>query len=100
MAINQVFTALAANGNSGAFSNTTASRTMLIIGQGTFGGGTLSIEISPDDGVTFVKLDSPSLTADGIIEVSIPDETQVRLALAGATAPTLNAWTTLPIPSS
>lgn len=100
MAINQVFTALAANGNSGAFSNTVSTRTLLVIGEGTFGTGTLRVEISPDDGVTFVPILSPVLTADGIIEVEVPDETQVRLSLVGATTPVLNAWSTLPIPAT
>ena len=100
MSMHQVFAAIVADATSGAFSNTAKDRTLIVLAGGGFGGGTLTIEISPDDGVTFVDSGVTGLSAAGVMEVTIPDESQVQLVLTGATTSTLSAWSNLPIPTT
>lgn len=97
MAMNQVFDGIAANTTSGVFSNTGRDLTLIVLAVGDFGGGTLTVEISGDDGVSFGKMPTV-LTATGTIEITIPDESQVRIVLASATAPVLSVWTNIAIP--
>lgn len=70
---------------------------------GTFGGGTASLEASPDGGTTWVAILDQSgtaitFTANGVVNFELyadqdpiaANKTKIRLTLAGATAPTLN----------
>lgn len=62
----------------------------IIMGGGTFGGGTLAAEFSPDGGTTWVVV--ASMTAQGSVAFKVPPG-RIRAALSGATTPDLNAWT-------
>lgn len=56
---------------------------------GTWGGGTATLEISYDQGVTFVTLGTDAVkTADATFRVQAPD-CQLRFTLTGATSPSL-----------
>lgn len=61
---------------------------------GTFGSGTLSLEVSSDGGTTYTNGGtSVQLTAEGLFNFTLPsDELIVRLDLAGATSPTIAWW--------
>ena len=61
---------------------------------GTFGSGTLALEVSADNGTTFINGGtSVQLTADGIFNFTLPsDELLVRLTLSGATDPDIDWW--------
>ncbi len=61
-----------------------------IIAEGTFGGGTLNIEIA-NEGGNFVPMDGGDFTEDGArIMFIIPKSAKIRATLTGATAPNLN----------
>ena len=79
--------ALAANGSTGAIDVSGASQVTLGA-SGTWGGGTLTWEISLDHGTTWVT-SGLSQTADGSKILTNP-ATQVRGTLAGATAPSIS----------
>lgn len=65
---------------------------------GTFGGGSLALEGSPDSGTTWVAIPdqagSPvAFTENGLINIELyanSADTKVRLVLTGATAPSIN----------
>ncbi len=67
-------------------------------GEGTWGGGTISLETSPDSGTTWVPADDGSnnhqLTADGALTFQVAEgpEVQVRVALSGSSGANLNVW--------
>lgn len=75
-----------------------------VSGQGTFGGGTLSLEFSLDDGTTWTLLKKvetatdpdPTLTENGsFVFWSAPTSApgyRLRLTLAGATTPNINVY--------
>lgn len=90
MAIRNVFksfgAALAANGSTPGIDVETASQVTLAA-QGTFGGGTISFDISLDNGATWVA-SGLSLTASGSKVLTQP-ATQVRATLSGATGPSV-----------
>lgn len=66
---------------------------MLIIPKGTFGGGTLTLKVSADNGSTFVAL-NPSVTWTSAVgvSVSLPKGTIFRVELTGATTPSLDVY--------
>jgi hypothetical protein len=64
---------------------------LTMIGEGTWGGGTLTLQISPDGGTTWVST-TVTLTDDGVVGVSNIIGTHARLNLAGATSPSLDGW--------
>lgn len=99
MAMNQVFAGITVDTDSGAFINTAGPRTLIVLASGTFDSGTVAIELSGDDGTTFVPMPG-GLTADGTLEQTIPDECQARISLNGSTAATVSVWSNLSIPSS
>lgn len=61
---------------------------------GSFGSGTLSLEVSSDGGTTYTNGGtSVQLTAEGLFNFTLPsDELMVRLDLTGATAPDIDWW--------
>lgn len=62
---------------------------------GGFGGGTIAIQASPsNDESTFTPIGT-TLTAAGWLSVDLPALTRVRLALTGATAPTITYYATV-----
>ena len=58
---------------------------------GTFGGGTVKLQASPDGGTTWFDVPSASLTVKGVVGGTVYGQ-RLRLDLSGATAPTLSAW--------
>ena len=61
-----------------------------IIAAGTFGGGTLNIEIANEAG-TFVPMDGGDFTEAGArIMFNIPKSAKIRATLAGATTPDIS----------
>lgn len=61
--------------------------------RGTFGSGSVVVEISVDGGSNYISTGSAgTLTAAGWVRVFPPTGSLVRLTLSGATAPTI-AWT-------
>lgn len=60
----------------------------------TFGGGTLSLEVSSDGGTTYTNGGtSVQLTAAGLFNFTLPsDELIIRLDLTGATSPSIDWW--------
>lgn len=84
----KVFAALSANGSTSSVPYTEGSGAAMIYG--TWGGGTLVMEVS-HDGTNWAALDGMSFTADAAKGFNIPRGTRVRFTLTGATAPTINA---------
>lgn len=61
---------------------------------GTFGAGTLSLEVSSDGGTTYTNGGtSVQLTAEGLFNFNLPsDDLMIRLDLTGATSPDIDWW--------
>lgn len=60
--------------------------------EGTWGGGTLTPEISPDGENWFTVTDA-ALTADGFVNIQVKAPF-IRLTLSGSSSPDLNVWAT------
>lgn len=80
-------TAQAADGASSAV--TVTDSTACFVAWGTWGGGTFTIQVSPDSGTTWVAT-SVTFSANGYATLQVPNGAQVRGNLAGATTPSLN----------
>jgi hypothetical protein len=82
---------LTADGNGVSFA--TNERPMTIIGQGTWGGGTGTLQVSADGGTTWVPM-SPTvaLTANGAVQATLPRGLFFRIALTGSTNPSLKFY--------
>jgi hypothetical protein len=64
-----------------------------VVVAGTFGGGTVTLNASPDGGTTWVQVGYDArFTADGMANFQLPGGMQLRLTLSGATNPDLDAW--------
>lgn len=68
-----------------------------MVGAGTFGGGTLKLQMSPDDGTTWVDINDASITAAGVKNFEL-NSCDIRLVLTGSTGADLDAWITDPAP--
>jgi hypothetical protein len=87
---NQIFTAQTSNANSVKFPS--EGFVVSLIAKGTWGGATLTVQVSPDDGTTWVTSDV-ALTSDGIQNFTAGKGVFYRVALSGATGTTsLSAW--------
>jgi len=63
-----------------------------VIASGTFSGGTIQLELSADNGVTWVPLNAP-MTGPGYSNLSIDSQVyslQIRAVLSGATSPSVS----------
>lgn len=82
---------LTANGSVGPVSS--GKGKAHIVASGSFGGGTLTLEVSPDGGTTWVATTS-TLTAAGVIVAEVPSfaAARVRATLGSSTTPNLNVW--------
>jgi len=100
MPMHQTLFGLPADGSSGVLIHNSGRIKLFVVAGGDFSGGTLTVSISPDDGPTFVDSGQASLTAPGVMIITIPDSTLVSLKLDGSSTPSLNAWASHPIPSS
>lgn len=85
----QVFDGQSADGNSTSLSWGGGIGTVAI--KGNFGGGTVTMQFSPDNGVTWVNTDL-AYDAEIATNFRIYSKCNIRLNLAGATSPDLNAW--------
>jgi hypothetical protein len=56
---------------------------------GTFGGGTVVLEASRNNGTTWIPLPSTSFTANNFVNFQINSPCSLRVTLSGATAPSL-----------
>ena len=69
-----------------------ADRLPSIAGSGTWGGGTLKIEISFEDDKSNPFLYGTGLTADGVEAINLAGVKWARLDLTGSTTPTLTGY--------
>ncbi len=58
---------------------------------GTFGGGTVTLEASPDGGTTWVVVDGSAWTSAVVANIEFR-WTALRLTLTGATSPSITWW--------
>lgn len=58
--------------------------------KGTWGGGTIKVQISPD-GSNWFDVTDANLTADGFANIQVKAP-YMRVDLSGATSPDLNVW--------
>lgn len=86
--MDQLFEAQSANGESTARDWSGGAGTLA--GSGTFDSGTLTLQMSPDGGTTWLAT-SATLTAAGIAAFTLPP-CKVRLSLGGASTPSVNGW--------
>lgn len=56
---------------------------------GTFGGGTLTLEVGVNGTDTWVAQGGVSMTAAGVAEITVFEQDHVRVKLVGATTPDL-----------
>jgi hypothetical protein len=90
---NRMFTAQTADGNSNAVN--WAGGRGVFMAWGTFGGGTCKLQMSPDDGTTWINVDRTgdtfvTLTANGEGGFELP-KCKLRANLAGSTGASVNA---------
>lgn len=86
----QLFNAQTANGSSGAFPS--AGDYITLVASGAFGGATITVEVSPNGGTTWVATDA-MLTAAGVKNFIGGEGLLFRLTLSGATGTTsVSAW--------
>ena len=64
---------------------------VVLVAEGTWGGGTLTLQITPDGGTTWVTT-GKTLTANGTVTFDCPAGLQFRATLAGATGGSIDAW--------
>lgn len=88
-----------ANGNSSEFNITHIDGSAsTVLASGDFGGGTLTLQISPDSGTTWINSGSDGqLTAAGFFKYEFTNAAKSgqligRLNLAGATSPDVDYW--------
>lgn len=87
----QLLTNQTANGSSGTHT-TSCETTVVLVGEGTWDTSTLTLEISPDGGTTWVST-GKTLTADGIQTIDLPAGCKLRATLSSVGAGSdVNAW--------
>jgi hypothetical protein len=87
-AITRDFAQLADNGSSNQ-QNVPLSGDYLFFATGTFGGGTVTLEASPDSGTTWYEI--ATATVKSRTKVFLGTGEIVRVTLSGATAPALDS---------
>lgn len=83
----------AADGNSASFMLPEGSDTIAWAAQGTWGSGTLALQVSPDGGTTWRKVDSA--TANALKHTANVTDLLARFSLSGSTNPALTAYVVL-----
>jgi len=66
-------------------------RALTIYLNGDFGGGTLVLMASPDNGTTWVAVPNATANSNALFNVDI-SATSFSLIMSGATAPSVNVW--------
>jgi hypothetical protein len=96
--MDQVFDGQSADGNSSEVSiASSVETTFFFVLSGTFGGGSVKPQVSPDGGTTWVdckevyQAGAISATAAGMYPF-LARGTALRLNLSGSTSPDLDAW--------
>lgn len=79
---------LSANGKTNHFKTSKSARGATMIASGTWGSGTLTLEILLPDN-TWLTVPGSSLGADDSFFLEFPESVVVRASLTGATAPSL-----------
>lgn len=91
----RVFNNQAANGNSATYfpkgDVEELGLNMELFVSGTFGGGTVQFQQSPDGGTTWFNVGA-GVTAAGRQVITVYSQCAIRLTLTGATSPAINAW--------
>lgn len=85
----QLFSARSTNGQSAVFPSRGVYAT--VIASGTFSGGTITVQASPDGGTTWVDTNA-TLAAAGLVNFIAGDGISYRLNLSGAGTPSIDAW--------
>lgn len=106
MAIHRVFTDQAANGNSievllprNEATGKRADGPVTVHLADDIGGGNIQLEVSPDDGTTWIPIGATITTLIAFAYQSVVG-TRLRLALAGSTTPNLDAWIAVADPAT
>tara|TARA_B100001750_G_scaffold172218_1_gene140460 strand:+ start:73 stop:414 length:342 start_codon:yes stop_codon:yes gene_type:complete len=90
--LTQVFTGVTADGESAELNWPGGVGQMVV--DGTFGGGTVALEMSPDDGTTWVAIGGDaSVTSDAVVNFDL-NGCDIRLSLSGSSGANLNGWLT------
>jgi len=88
----QVFDGVTADGNSSSVDWPGGVGQMVV--EGTFGSGTVKLQMSPDDGTTWVAIGGDStVTADAVVNFDL-NGCDIRLNLSGSSGADLNGWLT------
>jgi hypothetical protein len=82
----------AANGNGQTF-DIPINGLVTVYVSGTFGGGNVQIQVSPDHGVTWMNLGAALSSTTSVTSTIVA--TAIRAIVAGATAPALNCYAVL-----
>jgi len=87
----QLLTNADSNSSSSAVQSADSDPT-LIVAAGTWDTATLTLEVSPDNGTTWVST-GDTLTANGVIKIDLPWGTRFRVTLSSVGGSTsVNAW--------
>jgi len=87
--MNALFSAQTANGNSSAITH--RGGPLLIVLAGTWDTSTMTVQVSPDGGTTYVA--HTAKTADAVFAIDLPAKCLVRLNLASVGAGTsVSGW--------
>lgn len=86
----QILTSQATNGNSASFPSSGTFLTLAL--SGTFGGATVAVQFSPDDGTTWIGSSDLSFTAATVKNFQVARGMKWRLNVSGVTTTSLNAW--------
>jgi len=90
--LTKVFDGASADGNSTALNWPGGVGQMVV--SGTFGGGTVKLQMSPDDGTTWVDVGGDSsVTAAAVVNFDL-NGCDIRLNLSGSTGADLDGWLT------
>lgn len=90
----QLFTGQTANGSSASYNSGDTDKPVLAVVEGTWDTATMTLEISPDGGTTWVTT-GQTLTANGVMTFNAPNCLPYRLTLSSVGAGTnLDAWIT------
>jgi hypothetical protein len=90
--LTKVFDGVDADGNSSSFSWPGGVGQMVV--GGTFGSGTVKLQMSPDDGTTWVAIGGDStVTTDAVVNFDL-NSCDIRLNLSGSSGADLDGWLT------
>ena len=90
--LTKVFDGVTADGNSTALDWPGGVGQMVV--EGTFGSGTVKLQMSPDDGTTWVAIGGDAtVTADAVVNFDL-NGCDIRLNLSGSTGANLDGWLT------